>query len=64
MKRGMAMRHGDKGISVLAGENQLFGVDFHDLIQKEQNANMVEVASEFGLTNTDVKKLKRQLERN
>ena len=38
------MRHGDKGMSAQSGENQLFGVDFHDRIQKEQNAQMVELA--------------------
>ena len=30
------MRHGDKGMSALSGENQLYGVDFHSIIQKEQ----------------------------
>jgi hypothetical protein len=58
------MRYGDKGMSALSGENQLFGIDFHDNIQKEQNANMVELAREFGLTTQDAKKLKKQLERN
>ena len=58
------MRHGEKGISAQAGENQLFGIDFHDRMQKEQNAQMVELACEFGLTTQDAKKLKKQLERN
>jgi hypothetical protein len=58
------MRYGDKGMSVLAGENQLLGVDFHDRIQKEHNGNSVELASEFGLDLRKVKKLKKQLERN
>jgi hypothetical protein len=58
------MRYGDKGMSALSGENQLFGIDFHDNIQKEQNASMVELAREFGLTTQDAKKLKKQLERN
>ena len=58
------MRHGDKGMSALSGENQLFGIDFHDNIQKEQNTQMVELAREFGLTAQDAKKLKKQLERN
>lgn len=46
-----------------SGENQLFGVDFHDFIQREQNSNMVELASEFGLSIKDVKKLKKHLGR-
>lgn len=58
------MRFGDKGLSVQSGENQLFGVDFHDFIQKEQSSNMVELASEFGLSVKDVRKLKKQLERS
>lgn len=58
------MRFGDKGMSAQQGENQLFGVDFHDFIQKEQNQNMVELASEFGLTVRDVRKLKKHLGRS
>ncbi|GLB58326.1 hypothetical protein NCCP133_04590 [Cytobacillus sp. NCCP-133] len=51
-------------MSAHSGENQLFGVDFHDFIQKEQNSNMIELASEFGLTLRDVRKLKKKLERS
>lgn len=53
------MRFGEKGMSAQSGENQLFGVDFHDFIQKEQNSNMIELASEFGLSLRDVRKLKK-----
>lgn len=58
------MRFSDKGMAIQQGENQLFGVDFHDFLQKEQSSNMVELASEFGLTMRDVRKLKKQLERS
>jgi hypothetical protein len=58
------MRHGDKGNSVLSGENQLLGVDFQDRIQKEQASSSMETATEFGFANQDIKKLKRRLERN
>lgn len=58
------MRHGDKGNSVLSGENQLHGVDFRDMIQKERSSSTIEAAFEFGFTNQDIKKLKRRLERN
>jgi uncharacterized NAD-dependent epimerase/dehydratase family protein len=58
------MRYSDKGMAIQQGENQLFGVDFHDFLQKEQSSNMVELASEFGLTMRDVRKLKKQLERS
>ena len=63
-RRVIIMRFGDKGMSAKLGENQLFGVDFHDFIQKEQSSNMVELASEFGLTVRDVRKLKKHLERS
>ncbi len=58
------MRFSDKGMAIQQGENQLFGIDFHDFLQKEQNSSMVELASEFGLTMKDVRKLKKQLERS
>lgn len=58
------MRYSDKGMSIQQGENQLFGIDFHDFLQKEQSSNMIELASEFGLTMRDVRKLKKQLERS
>ena len=63
-QRRITMRHGEKGMSALSGENQLFGVDFQDLIQKGQNTHMVELACELGLTSQDAKKLKKQIERN
>lgn len=58
------MRASDKGMLVEKAENKLFGVDFHDFIQKEQSESMFELASEFGLTVRDVKKLKKRLERS
>lgn len=58
------MRNGEKDSLSYIGENQLFGVDFHDFIQKQSNNSMYELASEFGLSFGDVKKLKKQLERN
>ena len=52
------MRHGDKGMSALSGENQLHGVDFHSIIQNEQASTTIESASEFGFASQDIKKLK------
>lgn len=51
-------------MSVTNGENQIFGVDLHDFIQREQQTNAYELASEFGLSFGDVKKLKKRLERS
>jgi len=58
------MRFGDKGLDIQKGENKIFGVDFHDFLQKEQSSNMVELASEFGLSVRDIRKLKKHLERS
>lgn len=58
------MRFGDKSMSVQSANNKLFGVDFHDFIQSEQQSNMVELASEFGLTLKDVKTLKKKMGRS
>ena len=46
------------------GINQLFNVDFHDFIQQEQSAGVIELASEFGLSIREVKNLKKQLHRS
>ncbi|EIJ78994.1 hypothetical protein PB1_15589 [Bacillus methanolicus PB1] len=58
------MKFSEKAMSASSGENQIFGVDFHDFIQKEQNENMFEFATEFGLSIRDVRKLKKRLERS
>jgi hypothetical protein len=58
------MRSSDKVNNVQSASSQIFGVDFHDFIQKEQSSNNFELASEFGLSMRDVKKLKKHLERS
>jgi hypothetical protein len=58
------MRSSDKGMMVQSMDGRLFGVDFHDFIQKEQHNTPFELASEFGLTMRDVRKLKKHLERS
>jgi hypothetical protein len=59
------VRASDKNMNVQSIDGRLFGVNFHDFIQKEQHAdNMFELASEFGLTIRDVRKLKKHLERS
>jgi hypothetical protein len=58
------MRFSEKAMNVQSAEGRLFGVDFHDFIQKEQHSTTFELASEFGLTIGDVKKLKKHLERS
>ncbi|WML45508.1 hypothetical protein [Neobacillus sp. PS3-40] len=58
------MRSSDKGMNIQSADSQIFGVDFHDFIQKEQNSNSYELASEFGLSMRDVRKLKKHMERS
>ncbi|MGG5254932.1 hypothetical protein ACQYAD_15975 [Neobacillus sp. SM06] len=58
------MRSSEKGVITQSAGNRLFGVDFHDFVEKEQNTSMFELASEFGLTMNDVKKLKKYLDRS
>jgi hypothetical protein len=58
------MRSSDKEMNVQSVEARIFGVDFHDFIQKEQNSNTFELASEFGLSMRDVRKLKKHMERS
>ena len=52
------MRYSEKGFITQNAGKQLFGVDFHDFLIKEQNNTMVELASEFGLSVRNVKQLK------
>lgn len=63
-REGDCMRHSANANMAHLGENQVLSVDLHDFIQKEQSSNMIELASEFGLSLREVKKLKKQLERS
>ncbi|MCM3765406.1 MULTISPECIES: RNA polymerase subunit sigma-70 [Bacillaceae] len=58
------MRASDKASNIQSMDGRLFGVDFHDFIQKEQHSGTFELASEFGLSMRDVRKLKKRLERS
>ncbi|MBM7651789.1 hypothetical protein [Neobacillus cucumis] len=58
------MRSSEKGMNIQSMEGRFFGVDFRDSIQKEGHSNSVELASEFGLTLGDVRKLKKHLGRS
>ncbi len=58
------MKFNEKNNVAQNGVNQIFGVDFHDFMQKEQASTMVELASEFGLHVRDVKNLKKRINRS
>ena len=60
----IGMRSSDKGMNIQSMNGRIFGVDFHDFIEKEQHASSIELASEFGLTMSDVRKLKKLLGRS
>ena len=55
------MKFSEKAQTTLNGGNQVLGVDFHDFIQKEHSANLVEMASEFEVNVRTIKNLKKRL---
>ncbi|MCP8967282.1 hypothetical protein [Ectobacillus ponti] len=57
------MRMNDRGHFSTDGAKQLFNVSFHDFAEREQNTTTLELASEFGISLQDVKKLKQHLGR-
>ncbi|MFC4320904.1 hypothetical protein [Litchfieldia salsa] len=58
------MRFSEKGQHSHQANNGLFGVDLHHFVKSEQDATYVELASEFGISIKDVRKLKKQLNRS
>lgn len=57
------MRSSDKSEQVNNNANEVFGVNFHDFLEKQSNSTMYELASEFGISIGDVKKLKKHINR-
>jgi len=58
------MRSNSKQQARARSEHQLFHVNFHEFIEREQEATSLELADEFGLTLRDVNLLKKKLGRN
>jgi hypothetical protein len=58
------LRYSEKGEFVSRGTGQVFGVSFHDFIEKENVNTSMELASEFGLSLREVKQLKKHLGRS
>ena len=56
------MKFSEKDQTSLSGGNQVLGVDFHDFIQKEQSANLIELASEFGVNVRDNQEYEKTFE--
>ncbi len=63
-ERAGNMRFSEKGEHSYQASNGLFGVDLHRFVQKEPESTFVELASEFGISVKDVRKLKKQLDRS
>ncbi|WP_198530601.1 hypothetical protein [Bacillus sp. LL01] len=51
-------------VSLHQQSDQMFHVDFHSFVEKEQANSNLELASEFGLSLRDVRTLKQKLGRN
>ncbi|WP_169891121.1 hypothetical protein [Litchfieldia alkalitelluris] len=58
------MRFSEKGQHAQDATNGIFGVDLHNFVNKEQDSTYVELASEFGISVGEVRKLKKQLHRS
>jgi hypothetical protein len=58
------LRNSAKGDFAKARASELFNVDFHEFMKQEAESSAFELASEFGLTLRDVRKLKKQLYRS
>lgn len=57
------MREGHKQQSMNRDSKDVFGVNFHDFMEKDPHLSRMEMAQEFGVSLKDVKKLKESLDR-
>ncbi|WP_236560957.1 RNA polymerase subunit sigma-70 [Pontibacillus sp. HMF3514] len=57
------MREGHKQQSSNQTSKDIFGVNFHDFIEKDQHLSRMEMAQEFGVSLKDIKKIKESLNR-
>lgn len=57
------MREGHKQQGMNQRNKDIFGVNFHDYIEKDPQLTRMEMAQEFGLSLKDVKKIKESLNR-
>jgi hypothetical protein len=58
------MRINEKNQIITDGNNQIFNTNLHHFMERENQANSLELASEFGLSLGEVKLLKKKLERS
>lgn len=57
------MRFGEKSNSANDIDSKLLGVNFHEFLEKENQSSVLELATEFGLSLGEVKKLKKQMQK-
>lgn len=55
------MKFSEKGQTSINSANQLSGVDFHDVIQKEESTHLIELATEFHVNVRTIKNTKKYL---
>jgi hypothetical protein len=60
---GSQLRKTQKQENAEAGSKQIFGVDFHDFIQKEEAHTNIEPAEEFSISLKHVRDLKHKMNR-
>ncbi len=58
------MRYNRKNETANSGNSQLFGVDFHDFLQRQETSSSMELAREFGLSLKDIRTLKEKMGRS
>jgi hypothetical protein len=58
------MRSNEKKQMVHNGTSQFYGTSFHHFIERENQMTSLDLASEFGLSLTEVRLLKKKLERS
>ncbi len=59
----LIMRQSRKHSNSSQASKSVFGVQFHDFLEKEPHLTRMEMAEEFGVSLKDVKKLKESMDR-
>ena len=55
------MKFSEKGQTSIHSASQLLGVDFRDVIQKEESTHLLEFSTEFNMDARTVKKMKKHM---
>ncbi len=63
MEGVLDVREGYKQNGMNQMNKDIFGVNFHDFVEKDPHLTRMEMAQEFGMSLKDVKKLKESMNR-